>query len=445
MKKFLLIAVISLFAVYSLKSQDTIKKSDPHKGWKFGGALPAIAYDSDLGFRYGILGYIYDWGDGSLYPDYKKSIYFEWSRTTKGSGINTIQYDDRQFLGSKVRLTSQVGYYIEQALDFYGFNGYQGIFNTDYSTQGTADYKSRMFYRCQRNTLRGIFDFQFPINDKLKLIAGFSFFNVKMSSVDIDKLNKGKAPADMLPSTDSVPGIFELYQKWGLISPEEAKGGFVPLLKGGVIFDTRNNEALPTKGLWDEAFVTFAPGMQSREPYYSIFVAHRQYFNIIEKHLSLGYRLVYMGKIAGQEPYFMLPIYLSSKEVQDAIGGSKTVRGILRDRVQANGVAFGNIELRYRIINTKIFHQDFYVALSGFLDATRIIVPYNVDLNKVPLADRNIYFDQIESDIYKFHFGYGGGLRLALNENFIVAVDYGLAKDSRDGSSGLYIGLGWLF
>ena len=41
--------------------------------------------------------------------------------------------------------------------------------------------------------------------------------------------------------------------------------------------------------------------------------------------------------------------------------------------------------------------------------------------------------------------GYGGGIRFALNENFIVAVDYGMAAKKEDGKSGLYINLNWLF
>jgi hypothetical protein len=32
-----------------------------------------------------------------------------------------------------------------------------------------------------------------------------------------------------------------------------------------------------------------------------------------------------------------------------------------------------------------------------------------------------------------------------MNENFIVAVDYGMPLDNRDGKGGLYIGLNFLF
>jgi hypothetical protein len=44
------------------------------------------------------------------------------------------------------------------------------------------------------------------------------------------------------------------------------------------------------------------------------------------------------------------------------------------------------------------------------------------------------------------HIGYGGGVHLVLNQNFIVAVDYGMALKETDGVGGnLYIGLNFLF
>lgn len=52
------------------------------------------------------------------------------------------------------------------------------------------------------------------------------------------------------------------------------------------------------------------------------------------------------------------------------------------------------------------------------------------------------YFDL---DAEKMHFSYGAGLRIVMNQNFVVAVDYGMAADERDGDSGIYIGLNYLF
>jgi len=45
---------------------------------------------------------------------------------------------------------------------------------------------------------------------------------------------------------------------------------------------------------------------------------------------------------------------------------------------------------------------------------------------------------------YEFYHD-GAGLRIVMNENFVVAFDYGMASDSRDGATGFYMGLNYLF
>jgi hypothetical protein len=90
MKKILSAVFISLLAL-TLSAQENEKKVKT--GWKFGGALPTITYDSDLGFQYGALVEFFNYGDGSRFPDYNDHIYMEVSRFTKGSGIYRIMYE----------------------------------------------------------------------------------------------------------------------------------------------------------------------------------------------------------------------------------------------------------------------------------------------------------------------------------------------------------------
>jgi len=72
------------------------------KGWNFG-VLPCIGYDIDKGFQYGVLTNVYDYGDGSLYPGYRHSIYAEASWTTKNCG----------FFGEDIGLTAAKHCYSE--------------------------------------------------------------------------------------------------------------------------------------------------------------------------------------------------------------------------------------------------------------------------------------------------------------------------------------------
>ncbi len=430
---------ITILALTSLvfAQADTSKTISSKKGWKFGGGLPAIAYDSDTGFKYGALANFFDWGDGSWYPNYLRSIYLEATYTTKGSGIFRFIYDDKKFLNSDIRFVGDIGYFTESALDFYGFNGYESNYSYSFEDKTSSDYKSRMYYRLNRKQIRGIFDFQFPLyENKLRAVAGYSFYQVNISSVNVDNLNNGKDEADKLPAISDSTSLYQSYINNGIIKTDQKDGGFINQIKTGLVWDTRDNEALPTKGIWTEAILIGSMDIPDFNYGYLQFVAtHRQYFSLIKDRMSVAYRLVYSGRIAGETPFYMLPYYMNTKEIKDGFGGSKTIRGVLRSRVVGDGVAFGNIEWRWRFLNTKIGSHDFYIAMSLFADAGTVTQKYNFQ------KPTNFEAHNNES----IHLGYGGGIRFAFDQNLIVAVDYGMALDEQDGSSGLYIGLGWLF
>jgi len=438
MKQLITLFSLTLVISFSAVAQNDTTEKVTKKGWKFGGALPAIAYDSDVGFRYGALTNFYDYGDGSLYPNYLRSLYLEWSRTTKGSGNNIITYDDKKFLGTNIRFLADISYLIEQSLDFYGFNGYQSEYFPEFADADDPAYITRMYYRHDRRMWRITTDFQgdLPIKN-FKWLAGAGFYSVKAGSVDIDRINKGKDAADLLPQVDSVPGLYENYVNWGIIPDNQKNGGNAIQLKLGLVYDTRDNEANPMKGIWTEAFIIAAPSFLGNDQANTNFVlTHRQYFTLIPNRLSFVYRASYTQKLSGENAFYMLPFYYNSKQTQNAFGGSKTIRGVLRNRVVGDAVVFGNIETRWKALVTKIGSQDFYIALSAFLDGGRVTQRYEFNQTSGPL---------VHIGKENWHLGAGGGIRFALNENFIVAVDYGRAIKKEDGISGVYIGLNWLF
>ena len=110
--------IIAVF-VLVLSMGIAIGQDDVPTGWSFGG-VPAIAYNSDTGFLYGAILNIFNYGDGSKYPEYMHSTYLEWSRTTKGSGKNIIQFDSKYLLPWDLRITADFSYLTEAALPFYG-------------------------------------------------------------------------------------------------------------------------------------------------------------------------------------------------------------------------------------------------------------------------------------------------------------------------------------
>lgn len=411
-------------------------------GWSFG-AVPVVAFDSDIGFKYGGLVNFYHYGDGSIYPDYKHSIYLEWSRTTKGGGINQITYDSK-YLIPRVRVSGEVSYLTEQTLDFYGYNGYKSEYRAGYEDEdSTSAYISRMYYRMDRKLLRLRADLQgkTPV-DKLNWMAGVVHYTVKLDTVDINKLNKGKTGDELLPFVDG--GLYGRYLENGIIPKKEADGGSSTLLKAGLVYDSRNNEPNPTRGIWTSLLVLADPGFLGESNAYGKYIiTHRQYFTLLPDKLSLAYRMAYQGKLFGTTPAYMLPFLFNSGRFvdRDGLGGAKTMRGILRNRVVGEDVVLGNIELRWKFLSTIVAKQNIYLALSAFTDMGMVVRDY--DVNVPANIPQGINIVSIEND--GLHQSVGAGFRIALNENFIVAVDYGAALDKDDGSTGLYINMDWLF
>jgi len=436
--------MVCVCLVTGLFAQSETKAEHVKKNWNFG-ALPAVTFDTDLGFQYGALVDIYNYGDGTRYPKYNHKLYFEISRFTKGSGINRLYYDSDQLIKG-LQTTFDLSYLSDMAYDFYGFNGYNAVYMADWADDESADYKSRMFYKYDRKLFRFKGDIQGKIaGDKFRWITGWNFQNFKVGSVNTDKLNKGKDDADKLPSTADVPGLYENYKKWGIISGDETDGGFVPTFKGGIVYDSRDNQPHPMHGVWTEAVVEVSPKILGAEGSFSkLSVTHREYFTLVPDRLSLGYRLAYQTTLGGKVPFYYQSQIITSMmtgATSEGLGGGSTIRGILRNRVVGDGVFYGNIEARWKVVRFNFIKNNFYIGLNGFTDFGRVTKEIPIKTN----ATIGLPGDYLKRDSEKMHYSYGAGLIIAMNENFVIAMDYGMAAKKQDGKSGFYMGLNYLF
>lgn len=446
-KAFLFLLIFSL--VMQLSAQEKKIKT----GWRFGGALPAISFDSDLGFQYGALFEIHNYGDGSKSPDYIDRTYAEVSRYTKGSGIYRFMFESFHIIPG-VHFTSDLSYLPDQANHFYGFNGYEAVFNKAWMDEEDPAYRTRMFYRFQRNQFRFKNDFDGLLSgEHLKWSGGFAFQKFDIGSVNIEKLNKGKD--EKLPSVSDEPGLFEKYQALGIIPQDEAAGGWVNTLKAGIAWDSRDNRPNPMKGLWSEAGIEVAPGFMGNDWSFAKFYAtHRQYFTIIPDDLAFVYRLGYQTTVAGHSPFFyqsQLITSLLTGATSEGLGGASSLRGVMRNRVIGDGFFFGNLELRWKPIRFVLAKQDIYIGLNAFYDmgiiTDQIDIPASVE---TIFGGYNEFFDESYSDYFnpggeKLHQSAGISIMPVLNQNFVIAVDIGKALNDQDGNIGFSIGLNYLF
>jgi hypothetical protein len=109
--------------------------------------------------------------------------------------------------------------------------------------------------------------------------------------------------------------------------------------------------------------------------------------------------------------------------------------------VVGDGVFYGNIEARWKVVRFNFIRNNFYIGLNGFTDFGRVTKRIAVKTNSsVGQMD-----DYLKLNTEKMHYSFGSGLIIAMNENFVIAMDYGMAAKKLDGKSGFYMGLNYLF
>lgn len=461
----LLLLAMMTFAVAAQAQED---KEIIKTGYNFG-PLPAVAFDADKGFQLGALLNIYDFGDGSTYPNTRQQWYFEASFFTKGSQLFVVSYDNR-FLIPGVRWSSTFTLTNDKAMDFYGFNGYMSYYDHEKVALGKDknnhnDYIYTPMYRVNRLAMLFKTDFVGNIsNNKFFWEAGYHLSYIKQGykdqqALNLDKINKNKEDYKMFPADE--PTIFDQYRQWGIISEDEVWGGWNSTVRLGLLYDTRDKEGAPSRGIWAEAHATLAPKwLGTTNPYYRYSATFRQYLPIVKNDvLTFAYRLNYEGTLGKSAPYYVLPYItvMGPSYDRDGMGGYRTIRGLMRNRVQGLDVASYNAEIRWRFVNFALWKQNIAFGLNLFSDGTMVTRNYDMSF-KGEQQYRGAYDEYMAASGNRTsdrpHITVGGGLRFIMNQNFIVAFEYGLPLSkfsndpyikNQDGNGAFYINTGYLF
>ena len=431
MKRLAVALVLMLFTVVTI-AQDNGNTLDGKgeiikKGWNFG-PLPVVGYNSDLGFQYGACVDIFNYGDGSQYPGYDFSINLEMSAYTKGSSIlRTYSYWNN--IIPRGKLFVDIGYFTNTKFGFYGYNGYVSPYLKDMASE---------FYELDRAQFRTIVSMRQQIGDVKNLYYGFGlgYYNY-----DIKRLN--------VKEDDSQMTLYELYCESGLIHADEKGGGNVSQLKAGIIYDSKNYENDPTRGLYIEATLIAAPDFIDKNDYDHLMftgVLHH-YIPIFGEKLTFCYRLGAQNVISGDIPFYALTntnLLFFKKTITEAFGGSATGRGINPNRVAGKGIAWFNAELRWRVMNFKFINQNWIVALNPMFDAGTVTQAFRLEEQK---ATSDMYNDLIYSGKdEEIHTSAGCGLKFIMNKNFVVSAEFAKAFNKLDGEGmKAYVGFNYIF
>ena len=416
MKKFILSTAALLVTALCLSAQEKEVKT----GWSMG-ILPCATYSADNGLQYGAFGDVYYYGDGSTYPDPLHKISWEASHFTKGKTRLYLGYDSK-YLIPNMRVNASLTFVNDPMYNFWGFNGPAAL--SDYNLWANKkDYTPGInYYGMSRKMYRGLVNIQGRLADNLNWAAGVNIWKWEMGDMRESEKNENRYSIENT--------LYRDYIAIGAIYEDEAKGGWATEMNVGLVYDSRDIEAAPNKGVWAEAYLNGDPFRK----YLKACAYFRNYLDI-PIHIPAGdpvfaYRLAWQQTLAGETPFYMIqnvPLLVQRNMMSEGFGSSNTIRGIRENRILAEGFAWANMELRVKLVSFKLANQFFYIAVNPFFDAGVITKDYRNDAfaltTAVPKTYRPMNKIYDETKIGDIVYSGGAGLKIAMNQNFIVSVE----------------------
>lgn len=450
MKKLITLALL-LAAVCTASAQEEIKKT----GLNFG-PLPAVSFSSDLGFQYGALLDLYQYGDGTVYPDYMWKINVEASRYTKGNMVLHAFYDSKHLIPG-LRVSADLTYLGNKTSNFYGYNGAASLLipelNKIVDGQG--------LYLMRRDDLR----FEFTLQGK---IGGSNWGWV--GGVAFNRYVTGHAENKGLTSANDI-SLYDIYLDHDIIPQAEAKGGNHLDIKFGVVYDTRDHENNPTRGTNIEAFLFGSPDFLNgkrdyRNDYLKLAIQLRQFVPIGDRVVFSGH-LGFQALLAGNAPFYSLQTIQPINRkiiITDGLGSYSTFRGTVANRLQGNSYLWANFEFRCTLARFRWINQNWAITTNPFLDMGFVVSPYRFEQMKTLALDDSPVATvggktYTVADLYtgrtdRLHVSAGLGLHVIMNQNFNISFEFGksffdgyrFGWKNNDGSGiGMRIGLNYIF
>jgi len=405
MKKYMIVSLAAALTALAAAAQE-----EPKTGWVFT-PFPDVSYNSDIGLNLGAFCDFFYYGDGTDYPNFQHHIAVSGAWATKGSWYLHGLFDSKTLVRG-ARVTGSLTYRDASMNNFYGFNGLHSPYFPELDLN--ADTR-KAFYTDHRRVLRAVATLQKPIRGKLNWMAGALLRNVRISDFNLKNYDDGET-------------LYRDYRRSGLIRPDEALGGTSLEGRVGLTYDSRDVEWVPNKGIYGELYVNGVADLSHKKYHYAQLVAHfRHFVPIVFGRLTFAYHLGLQHQFAGEMPWYNLneiSNLIYQYEEYEGLGSRYTVRGYRYDRLMAAGYAWGNFELRAKVLQFNLFRQHFDFVVNPFFDVATITRGYRADEQRgvgSPTDGRPLWQDAAE----RIHCSAGAGGKIHMNTNFILSLEVG--------------------
>lgn len=399
----------------------------PRERVGFGG-VPALNYDADNGFGFGVVATLYGYEEGVT--PYRYALTLVIFATTRLVQDHQIRFDAVDLFDLPLRLTLRGGYFQSVTQNFCGFGNAvtcdPGVAEVEAArldlSGDDADTFARRYYLKRVVRPFGQLLARWRLLEeptKLEVMGGYR------GHLYLDGDPWADDDKDGAPDLAFAPYPGSLYAK----TFPGGQDGYASVVTLGLMVDDRDEEASPTRGYWIEGSVRVSSSLLgSAWNYVGGNLTLRTYVALLrgERNIVLAQRLV-LDATAGDLPVQEM-VRVGGSWDYTGFGGNPMGRGVRLQRYIGRLKAFDQVELRADLYAHELLGQRFRWGVVGLVDAGWTGVDWT-DLGGDPL---------------RVNLGFGGGLRLAWNEDFIIRADVATSPDERYAPA-VYIDIGNTF
>jgi outer membrane protein assembly factor BamA len=432
------------FAIADEKRLSDEDLADKKEG-AFVTGIPDLSFDPLNGFGLGAEGYLTFNGKRDdpffAYTPYRRRIEVAAFVTTKLTREFRVALDEPYLLDTKWRLRAEAAYEVNPNQLYFGTTertlqnlGSLLPASSPYADRSVGSYDA---YTRRLATIRpggpgeaalvadNLYDYYTKDEKILNVSLEHAYFDGRVRAVggfEVAFLNIGHDDGKRAEATDAATGASMKVANGRTRLTEDqqagrihgASGGLVTILQSGLVYDTRDLEPDPSRGIFAEATNELSTSwLGSAFTFDKLFLHAKFYYSLFPKTFS---KLVLAGRIGagntfGAAPFFEFADQWSTEGSIEGLGGFHSLRGYKQSRFMGRTMAFANIELRYRFAQAKVLGHTFGFMLLPFFDVG------------------GVWDKPSRVNVANLRYSEGAGLRLAWNQSTIVAFDYAFSEE----------------
>ena len=372
------------------------------------GVVPVVAYDSSVGTGFGVISNAahfaegfspYRWRLNTLaYTTVKEGLEGEWAFPLQHY---YLKLDLPRFISDSIRARLFGRYRRRSNAGYFGVGNNSKVGGTDPTLAPSQAFR---FYQYDVQYAELDLGLRYRLNENFNAFGGLKSWWAGVS-----------------PYAGSY--LEQSYQNDGLIGVNTHGVG---RLSFGGMYDSRDKETDPTQGMLHEISFRGGKNIGIDGVYGGFNATARNFLTLKEKQIVLASRLMF-DALWGDAPIYLLARHGGLDEGL-ALGDGHSVRGIPNGRYHGKIKLFGNLEVRLKLFDFRLFGTSNNIGFIAFADGGRIWADWasNPELDGKGLG---------------LKYGYGGGLRMQFGRTFIARTDFSWSPDGR----GTYVNINHIF